>query len=102
MERPKSRTHKKKLYKRFWTDYWTPARSMNKVEQNKILLERTIEKLELEKKITGEQKINLLRMLNSSDKENAFIVISVIQSLLPRRFMHRVKNKKKHEQNKNT
>lgn len=99
MEHP-SRTYLKRVMKNFWKTKWVPGRSpeiwANVYQRNYRDRERigqALLKLELEKRITPEQKANLSKMLESPDHENIYMAISVMAGLAPKKFQRRERSR---------
>lgn len=98
MYQDRSKQYYKRKLRNFWKKQWIHGRSPERwvasihpimrhaIEKNKILLKNALHKLELEKKIDEKQRHNLWSMIESPDKENALLALSIMQSLNPRVF----------------
>lgn len=91
-----SKSYRKRILKDFWRKKWIPGRSPSLWEfhyrrgtNSSYLIHKALEKLEYEKKISIEQHENLLAMLKSPDRENVYLVISIMAGIVPKHFERR-------------
>ena len=88
----------KQSMRMFWTTKWRYERTPEEwVEwitvvptyertRNKTLIIDAISKLVLEKKITKQESENLNKMIDSPDKENVLLAITIMAQLKPKKF----------------
>jgi hypothetical protein len=104
-----SRSYHKKRLKNFWKTRWIPGRSvqlwsdvigissggwgrnhLNARTSTMIILD-AVEKLYLEKKLSEDEKVNIINMIKSPDEESRYTALSILYNLKPKAFERRKK-----------
>jgi hypothetical protein len=96
-----NKAYEKKRLAGFWKFKWIPGRSIetwvlhlnnsNMFSRSRKVIIDAIKKLYLQNKISLNESQRLQTMLKSPDRDNVYMVVTVIHNLKPRMFERRVK-----------